>query len=440
MSTYDDEENEGIGKYVRRFDYFGVNIPFRINGKRSYQSILNGSVFLIFMLVALAYAIKNFYTYATFKDFKFIFSKTKYSDPVPCNLKKSSIGIAIAITMNGLITNKLDPYIIMSGEGVNSYRNSSINTDKSTPTRNYTCKEFLCKQRFKLNLTKKCTPTDFYIRPDWLNESHPQFYELKDKYSTLNSTDFKLEDLANWNCPDFPDLELRGLYQSDIFNYFSIDISLNNSLTVQQIEELKTLTIENEFRMDFKFTDSNLDVYNRISPGNSFVNSDFLNLDYIMTKKKNLYYELTDLTDDYNPVWQDSSKTFSLLTMGPKEEYFFARGDKRYDIIKKKVSDPTTLAKIFFRASQSYTQITRIYYKLSEMMADTLSLAQLVLLVFYFFCTSINEMLSFRMIMRKSMKFRSEIETDEDFKYFKEIFAKDTAKHRKYKSKNFNLT
>ncbi len=71
-------------------------------------------------------------------------------------------------------------------------------------------------------------------------------------------------------------------------------------------------------------------------------------------------------------------------------------------------TDPITIAKVYFSAGQTYRSIKRIYYKFSELIAETTSLIEGFLIVFYFFCSSINEMLSFKLVMQKTMKFKKE--------------------------------
>ncbi len=382
------EEDENIfAKYVRRFDYFGVSIPFRMDGKRTYQSLLNGSVFIFFCSACLSYMMINFATYVKFKDFKYIFSQTKYEHPKNSSLKESRLGIGVAFTRDGAVTRDLEKYLDIVGEGVHGYRDNTPNTKKADPKRNYypTCQQVICKEKKTLNMSHRCTIEDFYGRPESLTKEDPEYNKKIKQYSDILKTDFDKEGVSEYLCPNMTVYDLEGQYVNPVFNYYSIEISLKTNLTDKEVEEIKYMTMKQEYRLDFKFTDINLNVYNLTHPVTEFINSDFLNFDYTLTKKKNLFFEQTVLETDTNPIiyQTDDKLTKKILSIGPKEEYFMIRGLDRYKMNGDWTNtDPITIAKVYFRAGQTYRRIKRIYYKFTELIADTSSLIEVMFFMF----------------------------------------------------------
>ncbi len=99
-----------IKRFIKRCDFFGTFVTFRINDEIEYKSIVGGITSIIFFIVAVLYIIYVGIPFATRKNIEFIFSYKILESKPFLNLTKVrfNFGFGIHYKDDGSLQNKIE--------------------------------------------------------------------------------------------------------------------------------------------------------------------------------------------------------------------------------------------------------------------------------------------------------------------------------------------
>ena len=397
---------EKASNLIKNIDYFGASLPFRLNGRSSHSSLLGGIIFLIFIVVTLAYGLYNFYVFVSYNNYKIVHSETKTFLPKSLNLTDNNITIAVGVTINGQVNLAL----LQKYFKIKIYYKENDNAKKSTRT-----------EEIKLN--KYCTKDDFA------------------KYN-ITAGEFNQFSLDKFYCPNISQYNISGQFVNDFFSYIRIHLELVDLFNDKDLMDAYQFFIQNDIKLQLFFDDVNFSIKDYDNNKKYNFNSQFINVDFSFYKKMNLFFSMTQVFTDYNPILSSYGVESRFVDIKNVQEYFQDLGLNRFNLTYQKVQSPSfnkaknyneklnVLAIIYLRASEFSKVTYKTYYKFTEMIADTIAIMQIILLLFFIVINAINEFKAVETLVTKTMKFKGSLEDNDnvDFNEFSKVFKQNSSK------------
>ena len=326
-----------IKRFLRTFDFFGESFTFRYKDEDKHSTVLGGIIFIVFSIIALAYAIYNFIPFVH----KEVFSLQYY-------------------TMNLNETEKIKLAESPTAFGVGF---SDDNKNQSL----YNISDLLeIKFKFK-NITKNNNKTDINETIDYHPCNTGDFHNLHQKI-------FEELNISNFKCLSKKDLvSPSGIYTDEEFAYFVISVESKYKDNETHNQLINDYLIANDCKLQFYYTDITININNTKNPFSSFLNSMFLQLNPTLIQKKNIFFMNYHLYDDNEILHINRKEEKPIIKTGLSrvEDYaVFKDLNRTY----KKVVDYEAYAKMYIRVDNKRIEIKRRYQDLMEFYADTSAL------------------------------------------------------------------
>ena len=350
-------------KYIKYFDYFGVNVHFLYQSEYKYHSVTGGLLFIFFILLTITYIACNLKPFLTRKNMTLIFYDKKIETTDEIDFENYTSRFAFGFICDGYENRsrfedlfKIEPqYVVMS----------SINGER--------------KKKKEILEYHNCDYNDFY------NEFNESF------------------DINGFNrvfCPNETKRNVNGIYQDEIFRYIEIGISVIDP--ENNVNEITNLIHNHECRLAVHHIDTAVNVYDYSQPIKRYIATHFLTLKLNMLAKMNLYFNQI-MFDSYENYLFDRYHRKYLLGFSSFEMY---EDEKGYDRFTLKPDDYLLLGKIYVRAGLERTIIQRKYMKLTEFAANMSSILYQVLLFLFFVGTQLNKLYSNRALTGNIFQFK----------------------------------
>ena len=336
-----------MNNFLKKFDYFGVEIYFLYDSKIKYYSSTGGFIFIIFVLISLIYVGCNIKPFVTRQNMTLIFYDKKIEQTDNIDFENYTSRFSYQYVCSGFNQTELDMLFQIT---VHHVTMNSTNGEK-------------IKTRVLLNTTK-CTKNDFY------NEFN----------ATYDNNGYD----QNLYCPDLKDFVIGGVYQDHIFKYFEVTTSSRKNADPDKIRAV----LQNyECRLEINHVDTVVNVYDYSHPIKRYIRSEFSTIKANLLNKMNIFFKVQTF-DSYENYLFDKHSNNYYLGYSYFEEY---EDDKGYDRFSVKPYNYYIFAKIYLRADLERTIIQRKYMKLTEFAANMSSILSEILLILYVIVRFINK-------------------------------------------------
>lgn len=351
-----------MNNFLKKFDYFGVEIFFLYDSKIKYYSSTGGFIFLIFFFISLIYVGCNIKPFVTRKNMTLIFYDKKIEQTDIIDFENYTSRFSYQYVCSGFEQTELDKLFQIT---VHHVTMNSTNGEKK-------------KTKVLLNSTK-CKKNDFY------NEFN----------ATYDNNGYD----KNLFCPDLKDFVIGGVYQDHIFKYFELTTSARKNADPDKIRAV----LQNyECRLEVNHVDTVINVYDYSHPIKRYIRSEFSTIKANLLNKMNIYFKVQTF-DSYENYLFDKHSNSYYLGYSYFEEY---EDDKGYDRFIVKPYNYDTFAKIYLRADLERTIIQRKYMKLTEFAANMSSILSEILLILYVIVRFINRIYAEQSVIKKIFQFK----------------------------------
>ena len=326
---------ESIKAFLRRIDPFGVQFSFKYKSKNYYTSSKGGLFLLIFIVIAFIVLVYYFIPFYHRKNITAVYYTLILPYAERINFAESNSTLAFGF-------------------------NCWTGNDGTTADQ-------LLKVDFKYVHWKY--EEDDYKRTITFLGSHSCTKE--DFFNEFNET-FEESQINRYQCFDEPSTTIEGIWTSDIFSYYQIEVNAKNN-SQELLDKIDNYLLENDCKLQIYYSDNTIDVSDYKNPIKSYVEASFIQLNPTLSIRRNIFFMNQYLYDDdfLVSVFQDENEVYRKRTLFSKyEEYSLFQGLKR----KKNYTDYLNFAKVFVRADTKKTEIKRKYQKIAEFYADASSL------------------------------------------------------------------
>lgn len=227
--------------FFRNFDLSGSPFTFKNNSEDKCSTKCGGILgifFVCYIISAIIFAIFNFIEFCKEENFTLQYYAVNLKKTENLNFLDKSTSFAFGLDCRQeSITKEAETLFNLSIE-FKSKDNESTKT------------------LYTFNNYRNCKQDDF------LNE-------LKDTYDSLN--------LKNYYCIDkdeMKDFNLHGIYTDDIFEYYTITVSSKTD-TEENLEKINYFLMQNDCKLQYYFTDINIDLNDFKTPFSFFIDSHF---------------------------------------------------------------------------------------------------------------------------------------------------------------------
>ena len=405
--------NNKIKEFLKKFDYFGVNINFHYKSQDKYKSVTGGIIFILFIIFILTYIsfyIKNFIMR---KNMSIIYYNNNINKTDIINFYNYSINFAFGIECNNFenfsTLKEIKENFIYSISFVKATRINSTNLTKEKETINYHSCEY----------------------KDFNNELNYSFDILK---------------LNNLYCPDKYNYSIQGISTNLIYSQYEISISGKN-LESERFNYYYDLLIQSECYFSFYFTDFSIDLHNFHNPHYKHIEKKLIQLSPIEYRKKELFFLIYKFFS-YDSLIFDNSKKYLIIKTSKEIDYNCFKGFERTN---KTINNMNKFGKFFLRADTQETIIERHYMKLNEFLSQISTIFSVTLFMVIIIISIINTTLAYNELAKNiflfkfedlSIKTRKSFMVIPNFSFLNNIIQKKTKNKKKefFKYKNLKKT
>jgi len=326
---------ESIKSFLRRIDPFGVPFSFKFKSKENYTSSTGGLFLLLFMGLALILFVYYFIPFYHRKNITAVYYTliVPYADRISFTESKSTFAFGF---------------------------NCGTGSDGTTADQ-------LLKIDFKYNYLK--IDENNYKKKITTLGSH--FCTKQDFYNQFNET-FDDNKIYNYQCIDDPSFTIEGIWISEIFSYFEIEVNARNK-SETLLDKINNYLLENDCKLQIFYSDNTIDIADYKNPIKSYIEASFIQLNPTLSMRRNMFFMNQYLYDDdfLVSIFHDENEVSKKRTLFSRnEDYVLFQGLKR----NRNYTDYLNFAKVFLRADTRKTEIKRKYQKITEFYADSSSL------------------------------------------------------------------
>ncbi len=372
-----------IKKIIKKLDYFGTFLTFRINEEIEYKSIIGGVFTIMFSIFAIFYVSTMSINFIGRKNISFIYSKTIHQHPI-LNLSKVGFNFAFGAQYSKTAVPAIKNSLRFFDYNVNIIETLSDN-----------------------NISGK---TKSIITPIGIRRCEQEdFPELNEHYQ-LNGLHFMYCPIFNFSS----NFSIEGLYTGSYYKYVSIKISLTE-YAINNLNELDEYLEQTPIDIAIFYKDTGLNYLNRFNPLPPYLN---------------YYYKGVD-----TEFYKTSEISFSRLELSSDEHLFFKRPNKiarpihstihdNFKSIKRrKEENENGICEFILHASSVVYDLNRSYQKIPEFAANISGLLGFVFFVLIIIANYIERKAVDQKLIRKMLKFRGNKSIEVD--YFIEKFSKN---------------
>ena len=326
---------ESIKSFLRKIDPFGVPFSFKYKLKQNYTTSIGGLFLLIFMVAALIVFVYYFIPFYKRKNITAVYYTLilPYAERISFAESKSSLAL-----------------------GFNCWTGNDGTTADQLLKIDFKYIHWkLEDDEYKRTITKlgshSCTKEDFF------NE--------------FNET-FDASQIYKYQCFDEPWTTIEGIWTSDIFSYYQIEVNAKNN-SQELLNKIDDFLLQNDCKLEIYYSDNTIDIADYKDPIKSYVEASFIQLNPTLSIRRNIYFMNQYLYDDdfLVSVFHDENEVSIKRTLFSRtEEYSLFQGLQR----QENSTDYLNFAKVYLRSDTKKTEIKRKYQKIAEFYADASSL------------------------------------------------------------------
>jgi len=347
---------------VRKIDFFGTFISFRVEHDIKYKSLIGGTCTIIYLIIALIYILYMAIPFLKRKDITFTYSNK--------------------------IVNK-NPFVNLSSINFNFAFGPLFLSDAASAIE-YTTKYF----NYKINIVEWVGIDDFFSKEIFFN-----FCNESDFPSSLMEQ-FAINELNELYCPIINNnlnYSLDGLYTDDYYKFITIDIFLNE-YSKNNFDQVKNFLKENPLLMSFFFIDTAIDYENKKIPLPLYINYVTKDIDFDYIKKSEIFISSLDFVNDDN---------YFINKQSLYKKVMFDRCEDSFRVIKDRNEEENyNLFEIEIKVSPKVTSLKRKYQKLPEFVASLSGLLSFLLIFIIVACTLIEKKAIDQELIHKMLKFK----------------------------------
>ena len=354
---------KNLKEFFKKFDYFGVQFYFNYKSKEKFHSATGGIVFIIFLIIAIVYAIISMMPLVKREKMSIIYYTMQIPDTDQINFLREKSTFAIGITSCSMLKDNDEFWDVfqLSINHVNFAKENGVSKKTRTAITYGYCDE-----------------------NDFNGEFNSSFSDI---------------GLDKYFCPKDRNMTIQGIYSDPIFNYIEVVLTSKTN-TTENFERIKEI-LSDECNINLYMMNIAFDLSNFTTPVSKFIDTQFITLKYTDFMKMNSYYKLQKF-DSYQNFLFDTHNTKYYIGGGVYETYSVFKGEDR---LLTQTEDFNNFAKIYIRAGQQRNIIERRYMKLTDFAADVSSILSTLLLVLFVVLTFINKFFAYESVMRKIFKF-----------------------------------
>ena len=347
---------------VRKIDFFGTFISFRVEHDIKYKSLIGGTCTIIYLIIALIYILYMAIPFLKRKDITFTYS-------------------------NKIVSK--NPFVNLSAINFNFAFGPLFLSDAASAIEN-TTKYF----NYKINIVEWVGIDDFFSKEIFFN-----FCNESDFPSSLMEQ-FAINELNELYCPIINNnlnYSLDGLYTDDYYKFITIDIFLNE-YSKNNFDQVKNFLKENPLLMSFFFIDTAIDYENKKIPLPLYINYVTKDIDFDYIKKSEIFISSLDFVNDDN---------YFINKQSLYKKVMFDRCEDSFRVIKDRNEEENyNLFQIEIKVSPKVTSLKRKYQKLPEFVASLSGLLSFLLIFIIVACTLIEKKAIDQELIHKMLKFK----------------------------------
>ena len=347
---------------VRKIDFFGTFISFRVEHDIKYKSLIGGTCTIIYLIIALIYILYMAIPFLKRKDITFTYS-------------------------NKIVSK--NPFVNLSAINFNFAFGPLFLSDAASAIEN-TTKYF----NYKINIIEWVGIDDFFSKEIFFN-----FCNKSDFPSSLMEQ-FAINELNELYCPIINNnlnYSLDGLYTDDYYKFITIDIFLNE-YSKNNFDQVKNFLKENPLLMSFFFIDTAIDYENKKIPLPLYINYVTKDIDFDYIKKSEIFISSLDFVNDDN---------YFINKQSLYKKVMFDRCEDSFRVIKDRNEEENyNLFQIEIKVSPKVTTLKRKYQKLPEFVASLSGLLSFLLIFIIVACTLIEKKAIDQELIHKMLKFK----------------------------------
>ena len=326
---------ESVKAFLRKIDPFGAPFSFKYKSKQKYTTSIGGLFLLIFIVAALIVFVYYFIPFYRRKNITAVYYTLILPHAERINFAESKSTLSFGF-------------------------NCWTGNDGTTADQ-------LLKVDFKYIHWK--LEEDIYKRTITNLGSHSCTKE--DFFNQFNET-FDASKIYQYQCFDEPWTTIEGIWTSDVFSYFQIEVNAKNN-SQELLDKIDNYLLENDCKLQIYYSDNTIDIFDYKNPIKSYVEASFIQLNPTLSIRRNIFFMNQYLYDDdfLVSVFHDENEVNKKRTLFSRfEEYSLFQGLKR----QRNYTDYLNFAKVFIRSDTKKTEIKRKYQKIAEFYADASSL------------------------------------------------------------------
>ena len=368
-----------ISKIIKKCDYFGTFVTFRINDEIEYKSIIGGLTSIIFAILAISYTIYVGYPFVKRENIDFIFSNKIIETQPFINLTSINFNLGFGIQYQENAYSAIEDF--------NNYFNYS-----------FIIKEWIGTDtiiEFPFGL-KKCTKDDFF---NLVNESFDRNLISGMLCPVLNKS-------ANYT--------LDGLYTDYYFKFFELEIKLTEN-GMENLNRIKELMQNNKIEMAIYFLDTAIHYKNRSNPLPHYINYIVKGLDINFIKTTEISISTIEFTNDDN-FFFSNKKTIIDASFDKNEDTFHL-------ISSRENEREYLIGKFILKASSKVIILDRSYQKFPSFIADLTGILEEILLIILILINIAERQAIDNKLIHKMLKIKGS--KNYDVEYFLSVFKRD---------------
>ena len=326
---------ESLKSFLRKIDPFGVPFSFKYKSKEKHTTSIGGLFLLLFIVLALIVFVYYSIPFYKRKNYTTVYYTLIMPNAEIINFSESKTSLAF---------------------GLNCWTGNDGTT---------------ADQLFSIDIKYhqwKLVDND-YKRTITTLGSH--FCTKQDFYNEFNET-FEGSKIANYQCLNDPSVTIEGIWTSESFSYFQVEVNAKNN-SQPLLDKIDHYLLENDCKLQIYYSDNTIDIIDYKNPIKSYVEASFIQLNPTLSIRRNMFFMNQYLYDDdfLVSVFHEENEVSKKKTLFSRfEEYSLFQGLKR----TKGYTDYLNFAKVFFRADTKKTEVKRKYQKIAEFYADASSL------------------------------------------------------------------
>ena len=369
-----------VKNILKKMDYFGTFLTFRVNEEIEYKSIIGGTFSIIYGLFVILYVTTMSIDFVRRKNINFIYSNKITQNPF-INLSDIQFNFAFGIQFS-----KSTISAIKESRRFFDYNVSII---EYFSNEHITGKSNIIKTEIG---TRRCIDTDF---PELLHH-------------------FYLNDLEDMICPiinSTTNFSIEGLYTDNYYKTISIKLSLSK-YSIEHYDELEEYLNGTPIEFSLFYKDTAIDYESRKNPLPSYLNYYYKGMDVEFFKVTEIDLSKLEFRNDEN-LFYEGIKITNKATHSSSRDLF------RY-INSREVENEYGLCEYIIKCSSQILQLKRIYEKIPEFAANISGIISFTFFIMILIANIIEIKIIDQKLIHKMLKFRGN--KNIDVNYFLEKF------------------